>query len=69
MPARGTIEFVRSRASTMPDAMLEMGLHRAIRAGAMRADRAVTFRASQLSLSVACERLVYRDGVPSLVGP
>lgn len=25
--------------------------------------------APQLSLSVGCERLVYRDGVPSLVGP
>lgn len=35
----------------------------------MRPDRAVALWASQLSLSVACERLVYRDGVPRLVGP
>ena len=53
----------------MPDTMLEMRLHGAIRAGPMRSDRAVTFRATQLSLRVAGERLVYRDGVPSLVGP
>lgn len=53
----------------MADAVLKMSLHSSIRASPMRSDRAVTLRASQLSLSVAGERLVYCDGVPSLVGP
>lgn len=53
----------------MADAVLKMSLHRPIRASPMRPDRAVTLRAPQLSLCVTGERLVYRDGVPSLVGP
>ncbi len=69
MPALGTIELVGKRTAGMPDTMLEMGLHGAIRAGAMRSDRTEALRTAQLSLSVARERLVYRDGVPSLVGP
>ena len=53
----------------MADAALKMGLHGSIRASSMRSDRAMALRAPQSTLSVACERLVYRDGVPSLVGP
>ncbi len=69
MPALSAIELVCTRTAGMPDTMLEMSLHGAIGAGAMRSDRTVALRAAQLSLSVASERLVYRDGVPSLVGP
>lgn len=35
----------------------------------MRSDCAVAFRASQLSFSIAGERLFDGNGVPSLVGP
>lgn len=53
----------------MPNAMLEMSLHRAVGAGPMRPNSAVTLRATELSLGVGRERLVNRNGVPSLVGP
>ena len=69
VPALSAIELVGTRTAGMPDTMLKMGLHGAIRAGAMRSNSPVTFRAAQLSLSVAGERLVYRDGMPSLIGP
>lgn len=35
----------------------------------MRSDCAVAFRASELSFSIAGQRLFDGDGVPSLVGP
>ncbi|WP_332660870.1 hypothetical protein [Brevundimonas sp.] len=53
----------------MTDAMLEMSLHRTVGAGPMGPNSAVTLRATELSLSVGRERLVDRNGVPSLVGP
>lgn len=53
----------------MADTVLKMGLRDAIRASAMGSHRTMALRAPQLSFSVCGERLSYRDGVPSLVGP
>tara|TARA_R110002051_G_scaffold100274_2_gene170575 strand:+ start:2685 stop:3023 length:339 start_codon:yes stop_codon:yes gene_type:complete len=69
MRALNTIEFMRSRTTSMPDAMLEMRLHRAIGAGAVRSNRPMALRAPQLSLCVASQSLIYGDGVPRPVGP
>lgn len=53
----------------MPYAALEVSLHRTIRAGPMRPHRTMALRASQLSFSVAGQRLIYGNRMPSLVGP
>lgn len=69
VPALSAIELVGTRTAGMPDTMLEMCLHGAIRTGPMRSNCPMALRAAQLSFSVAGQSLVYRDGVPSLVGP
>lgn len=69
MWALDAIKLVRPRATGVTDAMLEVSLHIAVGAGAVRSHCAVTLRTAELSLSVRSDRLIYRDGVPSLVGP
>lgn len=69
MSALSAVKPVGAGASRVANAVLKMSLHDAVGARPMRFDRAVALGASQLSLSVAGQRLVYCDGVPSLVGP